>query len=55
MRRVIAVVLGTLLLAVASPAGSAQPRPAPDDRLQWQLGDLPADLTVDAEGSDRDD
>ena len=54
MRRVIAVVLGTLLLAVASPAGSAPPRPAPDDRLQWQLGDLPADLTVDAEVYDLD-
>ena len=54
MRRVIAVVVGAALVALASPAGAAPPRPAPDDRLQWQLGDLPADLTVDAEVYDLD-
>ena len=41
-------------LLLASPAAAAPPRPEPADRLQWQLGDLPADLTVDAEVYDLD-
>ncbi len=46
--------LALLALAVAAPAYAAPPRPEPTDRLQWQLGDLPADLTVDAEVYDLD-
>jgi hypothetical protein len=46
------VVLAAVLAAV--PVAAAPPRPTPDDRLQWQLGDLPADLSVDAEVYDLD-
>ncbi len=49
-----AVVVLAALTALAAPAAGAPPRPAPSDDLQWQLGDLPADLTVDAEVYDLD-
>ncbi len=54
VHRLVAVVVGAALLALSSPASGAPPRPVPDDRLQWQLGDLPADLTVEAEVYDLD-
>jgi hypothetical protein len=53
VRLVVVVVLAAVVLG-AAPAAAAPPRPEPDDRLQWQLGDLPADLTVDAEVYDLD-
>ncbi len=43
-----------VITLAAAPAAAAPPKPAPGDRLQWQLGDLPADLTIDAEVYDLD-
>ncbi len=55
VRRLGALVIGTtLLVALTGPASAAPPRPDPGDRLQWQLGDLPADLTLEAEVYDLD-
>lgn len=52
----IGLALGAVLLVLvaAAPAAATPPRPAADARLQWQLGDLPADLSVDAEVYDLD-
>jgi hypothetical protein len=52
-----AVLLLATLVALIGPATSAAgapTRPAPSDELQWQLGDLPADVAVDAEVYDLD-
>ncbi len=55
MRLVRPLLVGAVAVALmAGPAAAAPDRPVPDDRLQWQLGDLPADLTVDAEVYDLD-
>ncbi len=54
MRRHLLPLAVGLVVALAVPAAAAPPRPRPTDRLQWQLGDLPADLEVDAEVYDLD-
>jgi hypothetical protein len=43
-----------VVLLWGSAAHAAPPRPEPTDRLQWQLSELPADLSVDAEVYDLD-
>jgi len=54
VRRLLVPSAVLLVALLAAPAGAAPARPDPTDRLQWQLGDLPADLTVDAEVYDLD-
>ncbi len=52
--RLAAATLVALFVVSVPPAAAAPPRPEPDDRFQWQLGELPADLTLDAEVYDLD-
>lgn len=54
MRRALVPLVAAFVLLSAAPVAAAPPRPAPSDDLQWQLGDLPADLDVDAEVYDLD-
>ncbi len=55
-RRLVSLVVAIALVAggAAAPAVAAPDRPAPGDRLQWQLGALPADLGVAADVYDLD-
>jgi endo-alpha-1,4-polygalactosaminidase (GH114 family) len=54
VRRLLLPLAALLVVALAAPVAAAPPRPEPTDRMQWQLADLPADLTVDADVYDLD-